>query len=407
MPTTIINVRVFDGEKVLSEDSVTFDGDRITAVGAPAPEGSETVDGQGCTLLPGLIDAHVHTDLDALRDALRFGVTTELEMFGGWTPAQRHEVAERDDVADLRTSMLGVTAPDGHPFALMKMAAERAIAAGQVPHAHPQGQGVSGPDEAVAFVAAQIAAGADYIKVLIEDGDVVGVPGLPVPTQETLRGAVDEAHRQGRLALAHALTAAGVRSALAAGVDGLTHLFVDEADDDIVQTLVERDVFVISCMVTDGVVMGRSSRAFGSDERVSSRLGPDWYVDGALLLYPQGDFGQVLRNFAILREAGVELLAGTDAAPELVGGVAHGASLHEELQLMVQGGMTPTQALASATGRAAKRFGLSDRGRVVAGARADLLLVGGDPTSNIGDTLSTRAIWRRGTRLAQPTAVTG
>lgn len=289
----------------------------------------------------------------------------------------------------------------------MKMAAGRALAAGQVPHAHPEGQGVSGPEEAAAFVAAQIAAGADYVKILIEEGDVVGVPGLPVPSQETLRGAVDEAHRQGRLAVAHALTAAGARLALAAGVDGLTHLFVDEAGDDIVRVLVERDVFVIGCMVTNGVVMGRSSRTFGSDERVSSRLGPDWYVDGALLLYPQGDFGQVLRNFASLREAGVEFLAGTDAAPELVGGTAHGASLHEELQLMVQGGMPPLQALASATGRTAKRFGLSDRGRVAPGARADLLLVEGDPTSDIGDTLSTRAVWRRGTRLIQPAAVTG
>ena len=325
MPTTITDVRVFDGETVLSEQSVTFNGDGIIAVGGPPPAGAEVVDGHGCTVLPGLIDAHVHTDLDALRGALESGVTTELEMFGEWTPAQRREVAERDDVADLRTSMIGVTAPDGHPFALMKMAEERALAAGQVPHAHPKSQGVSTPDEAAAFVSAQIAAGADYVKILIEDGDVVGVPGLPVPSQETMRAAVDEAHRQGRLAVAHALTAAGARLALATGVDGLTHLFVDEADDDIVRTLVERDVFVITSMVTNGVVMGRSSRDFGSDERVSSRLGPDWFVDGALMLYPQGDFGQVLRNFALLHEAGVELLSGTDAAPELRGGTAHGA----------------------------------------------------------------------------------
>ena len=72
---------------------------------------------------------------------------------------------------------------------------------------------------------------------------------------------------------------------------------------------------------------------------------------------------------------------------------------------MVQGGMTPVQALASATGRTAQRFGLSDRGRIAPGARADLLLVGGDPTRDIADSLSTRAVWRRGARLAQPAAV--
>lgn len=292
MPITITDVRVFDGAKVLSENSVTFDGDQITAVGSSAPEGSQTVDGRGCTVLPGLIDAHVHTDLGALHDALTFGVTTELEMFGQWTAAQRREVAERDDVADLRTSMLGVTAPDGHPFALMKIAQERARVPGPVLHDHPKGEGVSNPDEAAAFVAAQVEAGADYVKVLIEEGDVLGVPGLPVPSQDTLRAAVDEAHRQRRLAIAHATTVAGVRLALAAGVDGLAHLFIDEADDDIVRTLAERDVFVIAAMVTNGLVMGRSSRAFGSDERVSSRLGPDWYVDDALLCTRRGTLGK-------------------------------------------------------------------------------------------------------------------
>ena len=78
----------------------------------------------------------------------------------------------------------------------------------------------------------------------------------------------------------------------------------------------------------------------------------------------------------------------------------HGASLHHELQLLVRAGLTPIEALRAATSVPARRFGIFDRGRIVDGARADLLLVKGDPTMNISDTLSIVAVWRQGVRLA-------
>ena len=78
---------------------------------------------------------------------------------------------------------------------------------------------------------------------------------------------------------------------------------------------------------------------------------------------------------------------------------AHGASLHQELQLLVAAGLKPIEALRVATSTPARRFGLNDRGRIVTGARADLLLVDGDPTANINETLSIRAVWRRGIQL--------
>jgi len=82
-----------------------------------------------------------------------------------------------------------------------------------------------------------------------------------------------------------------------------------------------------------------------------------------------------------------------------LGGLAHGASVHHELQLLVAAGLTTIEALRAATATPARRFGLTDRGRIVPGARADLLLVDGDPITNISDTLSIRAVWRRGVRL--------
>jgi adenine deaminase len=90
----------------------------------------------------------------------------------------------------------------------------------------------------------------------------------------------------------------------------------------------------------------------------------------------------------------------TVAADLGVAGTAHGVSLHDELRLLVLAGFTPIEALRAATVLPADRFGLTDRGRIQAGLRADLVLVDGDATVTIGDTLSMRAVWRQGTRLA-------
>jgi len=99
--TAITNARNFDGERVINDQTVVINGASISAVGGAVPAGAALVNAQGATLMPGLIDAHVHTSLDGLRDALAFGVTTELEMQGHWTDQDRKEVAEHDDIADI------------------------------------------------------------------------------------------------------------------------------------------------------------------------------------------------------------------------------------------------------------------------------------------------------------------
>ncbi len=115
-------------------------------------------------------------------------------------------------------------------------------------------------------------------------------------------------------------------------------------------------------------------------------------------VYPQGKMKEASASVMALHKAGVDILAGSDVSEPLPipGGLAHGASLHHELQLLVAAGLTPVEALRSATSVPARRFGLTDRGRVARGARADLLLVKGDPTTNITDTLNIHSIWRRG-----------
>lgn len=97
----------------------------------------------------------------------------------------------------------------------------------------------------------------------------------------------------------------------------------------------------------------------------------------------------------------MDILVGTDASVPMpaLGGLAHGASVHHELQLLVKAGMSPVEALKAATSVPAKRFALSDRGHIEVGRRADLVLVDGDPGTNIADSLSVKSVWKRGTRL--------
>jgi imidazolonepropionase-like amidohydrolase len=102
---------------------------------------------------------------------------------------------------------------------------------------------------------------------------------------------------------------------------------------------------------------------------------------------------RVLGSVARLHAAGVPILAGTDAPNP---GTAHGPSLHGELELLVRAGLTPVEALRAATSTPARVFRLGDRGRIAPGMRADLVLVDGDPTSDVTATRRITRIWKNG-----------
>jgi imidazolonepropionase-like amidohydrolase len=400
--TAITGARVFDGEKSLGVHTVVVDGHRIRRVGGDVPEGSEVVDGREATLLPGLIDAHVHSSPGSLALALRFGVTTELEMQGTNTRENRARIAEDDTVADVRSAGFGITPPGGHPSELMP---EGFRPPGDLPPVRPVMPFSTTPEEAAAFVPQLLARGSDFIKFMVDDGSVEGHPGLPMLDQATLNAGVAEAKKYGALTVAHALTVDATRMAVEAGIDGVVHVFMDQPHTaEIIELIAGAGLFVVPCISLNASMMGITGGELADDPRVARRLDPQWEktLRASYNRYPQGRLTDVYDTVRALDAAGVDLLAGTDAsvAETFFGGLAHGASLHHELQYLVAAGLTPERALRAATATTARRFGLGDRGRVAEGLRADLLLVDGDPTADIGDTLSTRAIWRRGTRLA-------
>ncbi|GAA4840599.1 amidohydrolase family protein [Paenibacillus vulneris] len=418
--TAITNVRIFDGNQVITPRYVVIKGEYIISVGRDLPADATIIDGENATLMPGLIDAHVHTSIGGLRDALKFGVTTELEMNGDFTKRGREiQLKNVNDVADVRSAGTAITAPGGHPDELLPDGAEipefvlkeleklseedREAMLAAYAHDHEEIPQVTTVEEAIKHVHTQVENGADYIKIMIEEGTVMGAPGLPVLSDEILKAAVTEAHKFSKLVIAHVLTARSSQEAIDLGVDGLGHLFTDrpEYTSELVQSIADSGAFVIPCLVLNSSILGSPASQLANDPRVHSKLSPEWIdiLNSSFNTYPQGKMENSFTNVMDLRRAGVDILVGTDVAPVPVpnlGGLAHGASVHHELQLLVSAGFTPIEALQSATSKPARRFGLHDRGRIAEGARADLVLVDGDPTTNISDTLSIKAVWFKG-----------
>ncbi|MFG1643783.1 amidohydrolase family protein [Amycolatopsis sp. NPDC049252] len=391
----IEGAQVFDGEQPIGVRTVEIEGARIVAIGAPTPATAERIDGTGATLLPGLIDAHTHADVETLGQALRFGVTTEFDLFS--FPHTMHPVrraaAERTDIADVRSSSVGLTAPGGHPTQLHSGLND------------PELPTVTRPEDAAHFVDERIAEGADYIKVLIESGKTLGKT-VPVVEERIVKAAVAAAHDRDRIVIAHALTLDATWQALTAGVDGFAHLFIDgPATPELIEAFRAGGAFLTPTLNLLASLTGRHLGAdLAGDSRVAARLPQPWMdnLSREFTTLPAGNFDDALAAVKAMHEAGVPILAGSDANHHFGAlGMAHGASLHGELQLLVRAGLTPTEALRAATSVPATTFGLHDRGRIAPGTRADLLLVDGDPTSRISDTLSIRDVWRGGIRAVQ------
>ncbi len=380
-------VDVFDGYKMLRNQRVVVRDGMIVEAGAFArPTGSSrgAIDGRGKTLLPGLIDCHVHIgDEQSLEEAAALGVTTELDMYASDMNAlmkirRGFLTGEYPNAADFRTAGFGVTVPHGHPTELAPELKLPTLAPGA---------------DAQAFVDARIAEGSDYIKIMYEHR-------LPTLTREQLAAAVRAAHRRGKLAVSHIGTQAEAFDAIDAGVDGLAHIFMDTRPrPDFTSDAAAHHIFVIGTL---SVLQSFSGAPSGPELAADPRLQPYLFASGWTTSHIRvptkgpSTFPNALQAIRELHAAGVPILAGTDSPNP---GTAWGLSLHNELKLLVDAGLSPSEALRAATAEAARQFMLVDRGRVEVGRRADLLLVDGDPTVDITATRAIEGVWKAGVAI--------
>jgi imidazolonepropionase-like amidohydrolase len=362
MPETfaITHVKVFDGHALSAERTVVIEQGYISE----ATTAETMIDGQQGTLLPGLIDAHVHLrNMAELEQGTQWGCTTMLDM-GAQAMAITDALRHQPGLADIRGAGNVASAPSGIQITHM---------------GYPLTSAVNGPADASRFVAERVAEGADYIKIIVEDPQSMGAAALD---GATIAALVEAAHRAGRKTIAHVTTIAAFELAAHAGVDILTHAPIDRAvNEQQASSLAAQGIIAVPTLTMMRQVSGLAGRLPTHGTQVS--------------------YAHAQSTVAALHQAGVRILAGTDAnqAPNSPAQVPHGESLHDELALLVEAGLSPVEALRSATMLPALSFGLTDRGVIEAGRRADLLLIEGDPLQDIAATRAIRGVWVAGVRV--------
>lgn len=386
----ITGVRLIDGTGAdpVERATVVIDGDRIDAAG-PAdsvkiPNDAAVIDAEGMTLLPGLIDCHVHVfgqwGYDLLRGLMtppslsllyavpntratvEAGITTVRD--AGGAPAGVKMAIERGLFPGPRmlVSVTFLSQTGGHGDSMMPCCID--LGDNLLPDV-PLGV-VDGEEAMRAKVREILRAGADWIK-LCTSGGVLSSADSPQHAQFTvaeIATAVYEAAAQGKRCLAHAQSNQGIKNAIEAGVASIEHGIY--LDDEAIEMMLKRGVYLVPTLVAPQDVLDLAAARPG--------LLPDYAVNKSreVMSAHRASFRRAV-------EAGVKVAMGTDTGVGPHGGNAR------ELGLMVANGMTPMQAIVASTRTAAELLRLDDRlGVVASGKLADLLLVEGNPLEEIG-----------------------
>ena len=426
--TFVEHVRLIDGcggAPVADAAMLIRDG-RIVAVGPglSAPPGAKVVDLAGRTVMPGLISDHSHVGLvDGTKVApenftraniLRqlgqyeaYGVTTVtalgLTRPSVFDPLRAEMHAGQTPGADLFGVDAGIGAPKGAPPAAM------------LPTAPDQLFRPADPAAARRAVDAMAEDHTDLVKLWLDNlrNDTDKAPA-PKMAPEIYRAVIEEAHAKGLRVVAHVYDLADAKALVAAGADILGHGVRDRAvDGELIAAMKARGVWYVPTLGLDEASYLFAEHPELVDDPFFARslqpalraqiTDPAWRAKtlaapataGARLALHYNEI-----NLKALHDAGIKIGFGTDsgATPLRIPGWAE----HRELQLLVDAGLTPLQALGLATQNAAALLHLQDRGVLAAGQRADFVVLGADPTHDIGATRTIEAVWRGGAPASGP-----
>lgn len=389
--TTVIRAaRLIDGTGAapIQNGVVVVTGDKIVAVGARGrvqePSGARVIDLGNATILPGLIDAHTHvvgrglsdpgSANASVRDFASFGAiigvkNVEKTLLSGFTTIRNLGAGNFDDLA-LRQAIEGGYIPGPR---MQSAAHSLGITGG---HCDENGYrpglmdgdirtGIAnGPDEVRAAVRYQVKYGADVIKTcatggVLSEGDAVGATQY---TLEELQAMVQEAHKLERKVAAHAHGTEGIKIATRAGVASIEH--GSFLDDEGAKMMAERGTYLVPTLMAGEAAENAAKKGILTGLRAEKAYAAAGAMRNAIKI--------AIRN-------NVPIAFGTDAG---VG--PHGGGAREFTLLVEWGGMTPMQAILTATRESAKLLGWEDRiGSLKAGYLADVIAVPGDPLAGI------------------------
>lgn len=409
------------GRPPLVNSVVIIEEGRIRAVGKLGamryPEGAEIVNLRAKTIMPPLINLHGHVGQtrDGFNDApdgytaenlrdqlakyLAYGVGTVV-LLG----------TDQDLVYDLRAAQ---RAGELQGARLYTAGRGFGVKGGYPPGGPPKVKGAMDryrpqtPEQARAQVRELAAHKPDFVKIWVDDG----FGRLPKMKPEIFRAIIDEAHQHGLRVVAHVFYLEDVKALVQAGVDGLGHSIRDQAvDTDLINAMKARGVFLIPTLVRDestfvyadsprwldepffqaglafGVLTALKSPAFIRQNRSN----PD--LPRLRAAFEMGE-----KNLKTLFDAGIKIGFGTDSGPPTR---FQGFFEHRELQLMVESGLTPMQAIVAATRTGAEILGAgSEFGTLAPGKQADFLVLDGDPLEDIHNTEELSAVWQAGKPL--------
>ena len=413
--TVFEGARLITGEGAVIENSAfVVEGNRFTAVGrrgeVTAPSGAARVDLSGKTVMPALVDAHVHMGyrkglnfgqdnytrdnlLDILNRFAYYGVAAILEAGTARSDLAYQLRAEAPPGALFRTSGRGFGMPDAGPGGPMRDSA----------------YGVSTEAQARQYVQELAAKKVDMVKIWVDDRN-----GTVEKLKPNLyRAIIDEAHKHDIQVFAHVLNLADVKDLVRAGVDGFAHMIRDkEADDELMALLKERpNVFFQQTLWGERRSFYRSKPAWVDEPLLRETFSPEEIkllgdsfspnpnqtpqaAQAEQLAHARAQMN--LRNIAKFNAAGVRLALGTDTGG-VSGGQYFGLGSHIEMELQVtKAGLTPMQALVAGTRTSAAIMGLDQLGTVAAGKSADFLVLDANPLDNIANTRRINKVYLRG-----------